>query len=154
MKELEEIANRRKELERVAAFRRLRLSRRREDLRRELSARITPSGIIARHPLITFGILFGIGFIFGKVIVSAIPTPKNKTNFISVEERSGERKPMLIGVFLKDVAKEFLTNFFLNKMRQILTSRLNQFQSTTFSTASASEKKTTSNLGSTSSQHK
>ncbi len=131
MSESESIDAYRQALERTIAVRKARLKSRKQMLKSELNARLTPKGIVSRFPVTTLTIAVGIGWLVGRVVRTLIapPTPRStKTDAQIAPSRSRVPSPLIQS--LKEIAFQALTNFALNKTRDFLVSRLENVRTT------------------------
>ncbi len=124
MSDSEAIAAYRQALERTIEVRKARLKTRKQLLKSELHARLTPKGIASRFPITTVAIALGIGWIAGRAI-RALITPQSP--YTKHPQASPRRSQLASPVMqtLKEIALQSLTNFALNKTRDFLVSRLN-----------------------------
>jgi hypothetical protein len=127
MSELDAIAAHRKALERVIEVRKARLKTRKQMLKSELHTRLTPQGIASRFPLTTLLVGFSVGWFAGRTFRALITpqtpyTPQRQ----SPPNRTRTSSPVI--QTLKEIAFQTLTNFALNKTREILVNHLNTSQ--------------------------
>ncbi len=123
MSEIDAIAAHRQALERTIEVRKARLKTRKQLLKSELHARLTPKGIVSRFPMTTLAIGFGVGWLAGRAIRTLI-TPQSPYNSSQAAPRRSKIASPLMQT-LKEIALQSLTNFVLNKTRDFLVSRLN-----------------------------
>jgi len=124
MSEIDAIAAHRQALERTIEVRKARLKTRKQLLKSELHARLTPKGIVSRFPMTTVAIGFGVGWLAGRAIRALItPQPSYTKHPQAAPRRSQLASPLMQP--LKEIALQTLTNFALNKTRDFLVSRLN-----------------------------
>lgn len=139
MSDLEAIAAHRQALERTIEVRKARLKTRKQLLKSELHARLTPKGIVSRFPITTVAIGFGIGWLAGRAIRALItPQPSYTKHPQAAPRRSQLASPLM--QTLKEIALQTLTNFALNKTRDFLVSRLNVFRTNNDSDSSNTPK--------------
>ncbi len=115
----------RQALERTIAVRKARLKSRKQFLKSELNARLTPKGIVSRFPMTTLTVAVGIGWLTGRVVraLLAPEVPHSiKKEAQLAPSRSRASSPLI--QMLKEIAFQTLTNFALNKTREFLVSRL------------------------------
>ncbi len=124
MSETEAIDAHRKALERTIAVRKARLKTRKQLLKSELHARLTPKGIVSRFPITTLLIATGIGWLMGRA-VRALITPQPSYTKAALASPRRPQTPSPVIQTLKDIAFQTLTNFLLNKTRNFLVNRLN-----------------------------
>ncbi len=124
MSDLEAIAAHRKALERTIDVRKARLKTRKQLLKSELHARLTPKGIVSRFPITTLTIAAGIGWLMGRAVRALITPPPSYTKAAQASPRRSQTPSPVIQT-LKEIAFQTLTNFALNKTRDFLVNRLN-----------------------------
>ncbi|MFQ3596916.1 MAG: hypothetical protein SNJ55_00020 [Chloroherpetonaceae bacterium] len=125
MSESESIDAYRQALERTIAVRKARLKSRKQMLKSELNARLTPKGIVSRFPVTTMAIAVGIGWLTGRVVRALVApeVPRSIKKAVQIApSRSRASSPLIQS--LKEIAFQALTNFALNKTREFLVSRL------------------------------
>jgi len=123
MSDLEAIAAHRQALERTIEVRKARLKTRKNLLKSELHARLTPKGIVLRFPITTVVVAFGIGWVAGRTTRALITLQSPYTSSQATPRRSMTSPLMQT---LKEIALQTLTNVALNKTREFLVSRMNR----------------------------
>lgn len=127
MSDSEEISAYRRALERTIQVRKARLKTRKQVLKSELHARLTPKGLVSRFPVTIMVAAVGTGWFIGRafrlLITSPSSPPIERTQVPS--SRSRTASPLMQA--LKEIAFQTLTNFVLNKTREFLVSRLSSF---------------------------
>lgn len=114
MSDLEAIAAHRQALERTIEVRKARLKTRKNLLKSELHARLTPKGIVLRFPITTVVVAFGIGWVAGRATRALITLQSPYTSSQATPRRSMTSPLMQT---LKEIALQTLTNVALNKTR-------------------------------------
>lgn len=128
MSDLEAINAYRHALERIVAVRNARLKTRKQTLKSELQARLTPQGLVSRFPITALSVALGIGWFAGRLIGALITPPTPPTIQAQPLARRSRASSQMIQT-LKDLAFQSLTNFVLNKSRDFLVNRLNESRS-------------------------
>ncbi len=127
MSDSEEIGAYRKALERTIEVRKARLKTRKQVLKSELHARLTPKGLVSRFPVTIMVAALGAGWFIGRafrlLITSTSSPPIERTQVPSSRPRTAS--PLMQAI--KEIAFQTLTNFALNKTREFLVNRLNGF---------------------------
>ncbi|MGQ9805228.1 MAG: hypothetical protein ACUVRP_04015 [Chlorobiales bacterium] len=129
MSDSEAINAYRQALERIISVRVARLKTRKQTLKSELNARLTPKGIVLRFPVTTLTIAAGIGWLAGRAIRALIapqssspPLNRDDKEIRIAPNRSRASSPLI--QTLKETALQLLINFVLNKTRNFLVNRL------------------------------
>lgn len=120
MSDSEEISAYRKALARTIEVRKARLKKRKQMLKSELHARLTPKGLVSRFPITIMAVALGTGWFIGRVFRLLIASPSSPSVEQTQSPSSRSRTTSPLTQALKEIALQTLTNLALNKAREIL----------------------------------
>ncbi len=127
MSDSEEISAYRKALVRTIEVRKARLKTRKQVLKSELHARLTPKGLVSRFPVTIMVAALGTGWFIGRAFRLLITSPSSPPIERTQVPPSRPRMASPLIQAIKEIAFQTLTNFALNKTREFLVSRLSGF---------------------------
>ncbi|MFN3344244.1 MAG: hypothetical protein ACK4XY_01365 [Chloroherpetonaceae bacterium] len=120
MSDSEEISAYRKALARTIEVRKARLKTRKQVLKSELHARLTPKGLVSRFPITIMVAALGTGWFVGRAFRLLITSPSSPPIEQTQSPSSRSRTSSPLTQALKEIAFQTLTNVALNKTREIL----------------------------------